>query len=129
MVTGIDLNSKWNDHEGDLYLWNGKTLFKIAEGDGSNLWAEDEEQGYVDYWVTYIASKEFGDGGMWMETELISQKDYTIQGVIDRLMECDLWDDEWKVIDEELGEILYEAFEKYWKVERVMKYLIEKVNK
>lgn len=129
MVTGIDLNSKWNDNEGDLYLWNGKTLFKIAEGDGSNLWAEDEEQGYVDYWVTYIASTEFGDGGMWMETELISQKDYTIQGVIDRLMECDLWDDEWKVIDEELGEDLYEAFEEYWKAERLVKYLIEKANK
>lgn len=129
MVTGIDLNSKWNDHEGDLYLWNGETLFKIAEGDGSNLWAEDEEQGYVDYWMTYIASKEFGDGGMWMETELISQKDYTIQGVIDRLMECDLWDDEWKVIDEELGEDLCEVFEQYWKAERLVKYLIEKVNK
>ena len=40
----IDLNMKWNDYPSDtLYLWNGDTIFRIAEGTGDNLSEEDEE--------------------------------------------------------------------------------------
>ena len=122
MVAGIDLSMKWNDYTSDtLYLWNGTELYKIAEGDGSNLFISDEEEGYKDYWLTDIASKTEGNGGQWMETELISDIDYTIQGVIDRMMECDLWEDDWKVIDEDLGEKLFQGFEKCWEVERLIR--------
>ncbi len=113
---------KWNDYTSDtLYLWNGTELYKIAEGDGSNLFLSDEEEGYKDYWLTDIASKTEGDGGQWMETELISDIDYTIQGVIDRMTECDLWEDDWKVIDEDLGDKLMQGFEKCWEVERLIR--------
>lgn len=129
MVTGIDLNMKWNDYPGDsLYLWNGTTLYRIAEGSGSNLSYRDEDEGYADYWLTDIASKTEGDGGQWMETELITDIDYTIQGVINRMMECDLWDDNWKVINENLGDELFEAFESYWRNNTLIKYLIIKIE-
>ena len=122
VIKGIDLNMKWNDYSSDtLYLWNGNTVFKIAEGNGSNLLKEDEEEGYIDYWMTDYASNEDGNGGQWLETELISDIDYTIQGVIDRMMECDLWDDVWTIIDMNLGELLIDFFEKSWEVNRVLK--------
>ena len=111
----VDINMKWNDYPSDtLYLWNGNTLFIISEGTGCNLSFEDIEAGYEDYWMTEICSKdETSYGGQWMETELISKIDYTIQGVIDRIKECDLWEDNWKIIDYEHGEILFNALEKY----------------
>ena len=122
MIRVIDLNMKWNDYLSDtLYLWNGNTIFRIQEGFGDNLCKEDEDEGYKDYWMTDYASNEDGNGGQWLETELISDIDYTIQGVIDRIMECDLWDDDWIVIDELLGELLMDFFEKSWDVNRALK--------
>ena len=42
MVSGIDLDKKWNDYSSDtLFLWNGSVVFKISEGTGENLWEED----------------------------------------------------------------------------------------
>jgi len=109
----VDVNMKWNDYPSDtLYLWNGDTLFVISEGSGNNLSPEDEEEGYVDYWMTNIYGMDRPeDGCQWMETELIRKIDYTIQGVIDRIKIFDLWEDNWKVLEPTDGEKLLSAFE------------------
>lgn len=127
----VDLNMKWNDYDSDrLYLWNGTDLFIIIEGSGDNLSEEDIEEGYVDYWMTecYTEGRD-GCGGQWLETELITNIDYTIQGVIDRMMECDLWDDDWTVIDEDLGLELYEKYEEVWKLDMEINAIKRKINK
>ena len=112
------LDMKWNDYCSDtLYLWNGNTIFMIAEGDGGNLFAEDEEEGYKDYWMTeWYSINGNGDGGQWMETELISDIDYTIQGVLWRLMSCDLWEDNWEILPPAIGYELLCSFEKIQKI-------------
>lgn len=128
----IDLNMKWNDYPSDtLYLWDGETLFRIAEGTGDNLWDEDVEEGYLDYWMTeiYSLNENNCDGGQWMETKLISDIDYTIQGVIDRLMECDLWESDWKILDEDTGDELFSAYEDYYHHRRQMRYYKEQIDK
>jgi hypothetical protein len=51
-----------------------------------------------------------------METKPIIDIDYTIQGVIDRMMKCDLWKDKWKVLDKKLGIEIYEAYKKNQKL-------------
>lgn len=104
----ISKEMKWNDYPSDtLYLWNGNTIFRISEGTGDNLWPEDEEAGYKDYWMTEYYGSDESNGGQWLETELIRDIDYTIQGVIDRLMTCDLWEDNWEILDEEKGEEIF----------------------
>ena len=109
------LNTKWNDYPSDvLYLWNGETIFRIAEGNGTNLLDDDIENGYVDYWMTDYYDFKEGKGGQWMETELISDIDYTIQGVIDRIKECDLWESNWEIIDEDMGDYIFNSFENYY---------------
>ena len=133
----IYLNTKWNDYPSDvLYLWNGKTIFRIAEGNGSNLSDEDIDEGYKDYWITDYYNFGVGNGGQWMETELISDIDYTVQGIINLMKECDLWDSNWKIIDEEIGEQLMDYFEDYHMYKNKAKYykelaqkLCEEVNK
>lgn len=130
-VKGIDLDMKWNNYDSDtLYLWNGTELFKIAEGTGDDLYEEDKENGYVDYWMTECYGEgSGGDGGQWMETRLISDIDYTIQGVIDRMMECDLWDDDWIVLDDDIGESLEDKFESYYMAGCELRWEIKKINK
>ena len=114
----IDMNMKWNKYPSDtLYLWNGKTLFKIAEGTGDNLLEEDEAEGYKDYWMTDYYDFDEWEGGQWMERETIWDLDYTIQGVLDRLKECDLWDDDWEILDDNTGSELEATFELYWEEE------------
>lgn len=121
----ISRDMKWNDYPSDtLYLWNGSVVFRISEGTGDNLLDEDIEAGYKDYWMTECTD---GDGGQWMETKLIKDIDYTIQGVLDRLMKCDLWEDNWEIIDEDLGSELCDAFEEYWRAERRINRLIEQI--
>lgn len=113
----IDKNANWNGE--DLYLWNGKdTLFRISEGTGDNLFAEDVEAGYADYWMTewYTITDDCelkADGGQWMETKLIRDKYHTVGDVINRLMECDLWEDDWRLLDMETGEELYRRFDEW----------------
>lgn len=109
----INLNMKWNDYREQksesLYLFDGKTLYSITEGDGSNLNYTDEEDGYKDYWMTdsYTMDGEALDGGQWMEKELITDLDYTIKGVIERLQECDIPGGELKIIDPKVGDKLF----------------------
>lgn len=109
----IDLNMKWKNYPHDtIYLWNGKDIFRISEGDGCNLDEEDRKEGYKDNWVTnFIPSDGKMDGGMWLETDYIVDIDYTIQGVIDRMCECDLWEDNWKILKDEYGERLWDRME------------------
>lgn len=106
------LSMEWNEYPSDvLYLWNGNTIFRIAEGDGGNLLPEDEEEGYKDYWMTEwydINGQE--DGGQWMERELISDIGYTIQGVLWRLMDCDLWEDNWEILPPAIGSEILSCF-------------------
>lgn len=125
------MNKKWNDYGGDaLYLWDGETLFVIKEGDGTNFSAEDEEEGYADYWMTdyYNEEKDVWDGGQWMEENLIAETDYTIEGVIERLKECDLWDSNWEILDEDVGERLEEAFVDYFNAKGNLKRMKGEAN-
>ena len=131
-ISNTDLNKKWNDYPSDtLYLWDGETIFKIAEGTGDNLWDEDIEEGYVDYWMTesYSFNEHACDGGQWMETKLIRDIDYTIQGVIDRLMKCDLWDSNWEILDEDTGDELFSAYEDYYYHRKQMRSYKEQIDK
>ena len=113
----IDKNASWSGE--DLYLWNGKdTLFLIAEGTGDNLLDEDVEDGYADYWMTewFTINADCtlkADGGQWMETELVRDKYHTVGDVLARLMECDLWEDNWRLLDMVTGEELYRRFDEW----------------
>ena len=132
-IKGIDLDMKWNDYKekygtDSLYLWDGETLFVIAEGTGDNLIEEDEENGYVDYWMTNWYENDDADGGQWMETKLISEIDYTIQGVIDRIGECDLWDSDWVVLPEKVGYEAADAYESWYSKNNFLKFMIDRMN-
>lgn len=111
----IDRNAKWNGET--LYLWNGwYSLFVISEGTGDNLLKEDVDEGYVDYWMTdWFRADDEGeieaDGGQWMERELVRNKYHTVGEVLERLMECDLWNDNWRLLDEAKGDELYALFD------------------
>lgn len=131
-ISNAELNTKWNDYPSDtLYLWDGETIFKIAEGTGENLWPEDEEEGYVDYWMTesYSFNESNCNGGQWLETELITDIDYTIQGVLDRLMECDLWDSDWQILDEDTGNELFHFYEEYYIHKREIRFYKKYIDK
>ena len=133
-IKGIDLNMRWNDYRRNfsdtLYLWNGSGLFVIAEGSGDNLLAEDWDAGYRDYWLTSWYGTENMDVavGQWYETDYITEIDYTIKGVIDRIEYCDLPDGDWKVINPKLGEQLIEAFDDYCTAKLVIDSIISKLN-
>lgn len=114
--------TRWNDNVSkELYLLNKtKTrIYHISEGDGSNLLPEDEANAYQDYWISEIFDltvegdrwKKEIDGGQWLETEIISRIDYTIEGVIERMMECDLDGDrkDWEIISSEYAEDLLDG--------------------
>lgn len=124
------LNKKWNDYPTDtIYLWNGDEIFRISEGTGDNLSEEDVENGYKDYWITEYASTEYINGGQWLEKEFIADLDYTIQGVLNRLMECDLWEDNWEIIDEYLGENLLNEMQNYHIAVNSISRLIDKIER
>ena len=119
MKSTIDPSTKWNDYQGDtLYLWNGDTLYTATEEDTSTTLEED-------CWVVDIYSI-YGDapqGGCWIEEKPIEDLDYTIEGVIDRLSGCDLWEDNWRILDPKIGDDLRSRFENViyrknqWKLE------------
>lgn len=131
-TSNVDLNMKWNDYSSDtLYLWDGETIFRIAEGTGDNLLDEDVDAGYLDYWMTesYSFNEDACDGGQWMETQLIRDIDYTIQGVIDRLMECDLWDSNWEILDDDTGNELFHFYEEYYIHKREIRFYKKHIDK
>lgn len=110
------LATKWNEFGSDsMCLWNGSVLFIIKEGDGSNLSDEDIEEGFEDYWITnwygFVSGVFEADGGQWMETQSIHEHDYTIAEVLGRLQGCDLWRDDWELLDDDTAGRLYNIFE------------------
>lgn len=108
--------TKWADYPGDtLYLWNGDVLYTAHE-DSVNVLESDKAEGYKDSWVVDIYSLSNPDwlpqGGQWMESEYISDMNYTIEGITNRLIDCDLWKDDWTILDPNVGEIIKDLFEK-----------------
>ncbi len=108
------LKKKWNDYCSDtLYLISNdyNRFVVIKEGDGSNLLPEDEDEGYKDYWITEeydLETMSNIDGMQWMEEQLISDLNYTIEGVIER-NEYDI--DDYYILDNNLGEKLQSTLE------------------
>ena len=102
----IDPGMKWEEYPGDtLYLWNGRVLYTAMQDFGYNVSEADEYQGYKDSWVVdiYSLTEDVPQGGQWMERERISDMNYTIQGIMDRLGQCDLWEDIWRILEPDLG--------------------------
>lgn len=111
--------TKWTEYPSDsLYLWNGKVLYVATEDGGVNLSKDDIANGYKDSWVVDIYTTDPNEydwipqGGQWMETERIWDMDYTIEGICERLLECDLWKDDWKILTPLAGSILHATLEK-----------------
>ena len=130
------MKMKWSEycskeHTGSIYFVNEYEtyLYRVTEGTGDNLLPEDKEDGYVDYWLTdfyNLKEKREGDGGEWLETKLISDRDYTIGELIERMKECDapLDLERWTIqpakvgesITDEIDDLEYQRFcEKYAK--------------
>ncbi len=140
----ITRSQKWNDYckENDtdtLYLASPdrSRLCIIAEGSGDNLEAEDEEEGYVDYFNIEVYDKNadcFGEcgslsseaaigsfpqqswcgGGFLMLEELISDKNPTLQEILEMAKEFDdecFEPDACEILSVEEGEELMEEFE------------------
>ncbi len=102
----------------DVYFLrpDGKMLYVVEEGSGDNLWEEDIEAGYVDYFNSYlydIEKKIELDGGMWLEKQLIVDRQYTIEELIERMKECDAPNflEDWKVLDNKEGERMMSEIE------------------
>lgn len=119
----MDLNSKWNDYNGRLYLWNGSELYTVApmhddDHDYDDDYEADEDDWFEDNaWVVdiYGTDDNIIQGGCWTEGKPIRKIDYTIQGVIDRLGGCDLWADDWKFVpDDEEAYKYVDLVEAYW---------------
>lgn len=118
-IPTFDPSTKWKDYPGDtLYLWNGDVLYAATEDAGCNLSKEDEAEGYKDSWVVniYSLTEEVPQGGQWMETELISDLDYTIEGIMKRLGKCDLWKSDWQILEPDFGACIEAAILKLEKI-------------
>lgn len=95
-------------------------LYAVEEGSGDNLEYEDVENGYVDYWNSYLYDVKENtelDGGMWLEETLIDETyDCSAEGIcklINRLKECDAPEDleKWTIIDPDKGKEMMWAVE------------------
>ena len=81
---------KWNELGSDtLYLMSKdyERFVIIQEGNGDNLLTEDVANGYMDYWLMEeydLKTMSEIDSAQWLENQLISDIDYTIEGVIQR---------------------------------------------
>lgn len=125
---------KWNEYKAEyLFLYNKKdnVLYQLSERSGENLLREDIINGYKDYWnsTLYDLNKnEEIDGGQWLETELISDIDYTIEDIISRMMECDLYGkrEDWEIADNTWAEDIVEAIieEEYKKILRFREEMV-----
>ena len=113
----INLDLKYSDYLRDIYLLSksGRTLVVIKEGDGSNLWPEDRDAGYEDYWLveaysidTHGNSDEVTvepcvETGQIMEPFIIQEHGYTIRSILEEL---DLNPDDFYVLCQNQGEEL-----------------------
>ncbi len=89
----------WNGE--DIYILYGDKVLLIAEGSGDNLYQEDEDEGYVDYFnlEVYQKSEFIKDpedyegaigGGFMMRTKLIEEELYgkMIDEVVTEVFRC-----------------------------------------
>jgi len=94
----MDLNQRWLDYIKEnnidgIFLYNPEetTLMTIYEGTGENLFPEDEENGYVDYWmVDVFSTKGNEDGAQIMCTAIIRETNPTIGEIIDMVEESEM---------------------------------------
>lgn len=94
----VDLNQHWLDYIREnnidgIFLYNPeeKTLMTIYEGTGENLFPEDEENGYVDYWMVDVFSKNGNeDGAQIMCETLIRESNQTIGEIVDIVEESEM---------------------------------------
>lgn len=84
-----------NNISGSILIWNRDAGFiKINEGDGSNLFPEDEVQGYVDYiMLDYIEYDGYdfveSDGAQVMLTEMYQEQFLDVTDVVQYLIDSD----------------------------------------
>lgn len=78
----------------NILIWNEKVGFvKINEGEGFNLFPEDEAQGYVDYiMMDFIDYDGYDftetDGAQVMLTEMYQEKFESETEVVQHLIDC-----------------------------------------
>lgn len=94
----MDMNQRWLDYikqnniDG-LFFYNPeeKIFMTLYEGTGDNLFPEDEEEGYVDYWMADVFTEEGNiDGAQIMCETLISESNQTIGEIIDMVEESEM---------------------------------------
>lgn len=88
----------WNGE--DIYISYSDKVLLIAEGTGDNLWPEDEEEGYVDYFnlelyqkiesIDYVDYDDAIGGGFMMRERLIQEEfaGKTVDEVITEVFRC-----------------------------------------
>lgn len=94
----MDMNQRWLDYiKGNnidgLFFYNPeeKIFMTVYEGTGDNLLPEDEEEGYVDYWMADVFGEEGSiDGTQIMCETLIRENNQTIGEIIDMVEESEM---------------------------------------
>ncbi len=88
--------SKYDDEHIYLVSKDRSFVLSISEGSGDNLDADDEEDGYVDYWYVEGIDKDGTEcgGGFLMLTELIRDANPTVAEIIDLAKNSDELDDQ-----------------------------------
>lgn len=93
----VDINQRWLDyieqHKMDgLFFYNPDTkhLLAVWEGTGQNLLPEDEDKGFVDYWMVDEYDREgSATGGMQiMCTSVIRKDDKVIEDICNTVNEA-----------------------------------------
>lgn len=78
----------------NILIWSKEIGFiRINEGNGTNLWPEDEEQGYVDYIILDFLDYDGyelaeTDGTQVMMSEMYQEKFKNAREVIKYLIDC-----------------------------------------
>lgn len=94
----VDMNQRWLDYikqnniDG-LFFYNpdAQIFMTVYEGTGDNLLPEDEEEGYVDYWMVDVFSKNGNeDGAQIMCTTVIRETNPTVGEIIDMIEESEM---------------------------------------
>lgn len=88
-------NTKNNPNAFDdvfIYLPEVRQIMRIAEGNGDNLFPEDEEEGFVDYinYEIYELEIDFPeyDGCMMLTKELVREKYTSLTEAVPDVLEC-----------------------------------------
>jgi hypothetical protein len=94
----MNMEQRWLDYieqnkiDG-LFFYNpeDKIFMTLYEGTGDNLLPEDEEEGYVDYWMADVFSEDGNiDGAQIMCETLIRESNQTIDEIIGMVEESEM---------------------------------------